>query len=493
MKQPILTPLFLLFIITCQAQNFQLTRSDQTRYYRMGDSNSAVSLHVIESSTADGDSIFVFEKQMIRAEHANDWDCYAPDASWLGSGLRISPEGNNHIITAAGEEILLITQAGIGESWTAWTAADASMHLEATVTSIEQEEVMGEMEMVLSISMQMQYEEGSTGSAAFEEFEVKIGANFGLIESPPFALFPDNAAPTTIMDVSKATLEGIEGEAGWQDFSWMDVMDFEPGDEVHIDQGSSLGSVGSWEKSALTFLSREEYPDSIVYEVERAWWSFSDLVPPGAEPIVDEGISIESMVIYPDTLFDTRPYAPVLFEEPMAIGYILRGKSGDRHFKIHGMFSTISPYLEFDEANDCYAPFIHSGCGGLSYPGLGGPYYDCDFQSGPGGQWRKLLYYKKDNVEWGNPLSTSDQRFEKRTSLLTYPNPSQGSFRIALDASEYPAAIEVFDLRGQLLHRQQLNSEGGEVQLSSIPPQLLSLQVSSFTGNLYSGRMLLIE
>ncbi|MCA1752019.1 MAG: T9SS type A sorting domain-containing protein [Cryomorphaceae bacterium] len=493
--RPILTLLLLFSIAVCEAQSYQLFRSDRTGYYRMGNHISAASLHVIETSIVDGDSVFVFEPQMIRAEHPNDWDCYASDASWLGREIRISPEGDTRIITATDEEILIITQANVGESWIAWTASDSSMFLEASVTSLAVEEVMGESDIVLSIHFEMQYDDELNGTSEFEESVVKIGAEFGLIESPLWALFPHNATPTTMMYASTAKLEGIEGEAGWQDFSWMDVMDFEPGDEIHIDEGINLGSGGSWTKSAITFVSREDYPDSIVYEVERVWWSFSDLVPPGEDPTSNEGISLGSMVVHPDTLFDTRPYVPVFFGDGFNAGYLLMGHNGDRQFKTHGIGSTISPYLEIDQENDCFSPAMHSGCGGLCYPGLGGPYYDCDFPSGPGGEWRKLVYYKKADEEWGTSLtlSTSEHSSNQISLLQTYPNPSTGSFRIALDAAEYPANVEVFDLRGRRLQQQNLSSEGVEIQLSSISPQLLILKVSTAAGNSFSGRVLIVE
>lgn len=494
--RPILTLLFLFSIAICEAQNYQLFRSDRTGYYRMGNSNSAASLHVVETSIADGDSVFVFEPQMIRSEHSNDWDCYSPDASWLGSGIRISPEGDTRIITASGEEILFIAQPDVGESWIAWTAADSSMFLEATAMSVAVEEVMDESDIVLSIGLEMQYNDGSNGTSEFEQSVVKIGAEFGLIESPLWALFPHNATPTTFTYASAAKLEGIEGEAGWQDFSWMDVMDFEPGDEIHIDQGGNLGfGEGSWTKSAITFLSREDYPDSIVYETERVWWSFSDQFAPGEGPVSDEGVSSGFMVVHPDTLFDTRPYVPVFFQDSTQAGFLLRGKNGERHYKEHGMYNTMEPFMELDELNDCYTHIMHSSCRGLSYPGLGGPYYDCDFDSGPGGTWRKLVYYKKADEEWGNPLtlSTSEHADNRKPTIQTYPNPSSGLFRISLDAGEYPADVEVFDLRGQRLHRQNLINEGAEIQLSSVAPQLLILQVSTAAGNNYGGRVLLVE
>lgn len=494
--RPILTLLLLFSTAICEAQSYQLFRSDRIGYYRMGSTNYAASLHVTETSVMDGDSVFVFEPQMLKAPHQNGFDCYSSDASWLGREIRISPEGNTRIITASGEEILIITQANVGDSWIAWTASDNSMFLEASVTSIAVEEVMNESDIVLSIALEMLYEEGSDETSEFEQSLVKIGAEFGLIESPLWGLFPHNATPTTFTYATTAKIEGIEGEAGWQDFSWMDVMDFNPGDEIHIDEGGNLGfGEGSWTKSAITFLSREDYPDSIVYETERAWWSFSDQFAPGEGPESDEGISVESMVIYPRPIFDTRPYVPVFFEDSAQAGFLLRGKDENRHYKVHGMFNTVDPFMELDEFNDCYSPLMHSSCRGLSYPGLGGPYYDCDYQSGPGGQWRKLVYYKKGDEEWGTSLtlSTSDHSEIQKSLLQTYPNPSTGSFRIALDAGEYPAKVEVFDLRGQRLHHQYLSNEGVEVQLSAISPQLLILKVNTAVGDIYSGRVLLVE
>ncbi|MFW5663766.1 MAG: T9SS type A sorting domain-containing protein, partial [bacterium] len=90
---------------------------------------------------------------------------------------------------------------------------------------------------------------------------------------------------------------------------------------------------------------------------------------------------------------------------------------------------------------------------GSYYEGLGGPYYSYD--SGFDEESRLLVYYKKEDTTWGNPLViTSVDEVARAQPVWMYPNPARKRISFQHPESWAEAVVEVFDPAGKVLWKE---------------------------------------
>jgi hypothetical protein len=188
---------------------------------------------------------------------------------------------------------------------------------------------------------------------------------------------------------------------GARNLTWFDVNDFQAGDEIHaIQKSSQFGSVQPAStienRTILKYLSRQDYPDSIVYKVNKV----VEIVKLSAGNIISRNYSDRIIwnVIKFNVDFDKLPTESVLsnntaFTYSMSLDTIISKTEP-------AVYSQISKYND-----SCWGILAVDGCfpDYSYYKGLGGPYYKC---SGIGGnsEENRLIYYKKASTTWGTPL-----------------------------------------------------------------------------------------
>lgn len=121
--------------------------------------------------------------------------------------------------------------------------------------------------------------------------------------------------------------------------------------------------------------------------------------------------------------------------------------------------------------------------------GLGGGYYDCTFSGGVSySAYKKLVYYKKGNIEFGTPLSSEDFQFENE-NFRVYPNPFIDEINLEGFEPNEIKTIEVFDVSGKVLLQVPPNLAGNSINLYSIPKGIYFLKVGLKNGNTFNKKI----
>ncbi len=153
-----------------------------------------------------------FKSGSIHASNA-----YSP--SWLGKDIILKPNGEVNLTNHDDEIITLHTWAGYGTSWNAFDLQGGN-YIEASVTSITQSNVLGNIDSIKTIALQAKNNQGTNISHPINGSEIKLGKNSGFVQLFSFLEFPDNTDSYIITDQTKLARR--------------DVYDFNIGDVIQV-------------------------------------------------------------------------------------------------------------------------------------------------------------------------------------------------------------------------------------------------------------------
>ncbi len=476
---------FLIYANIASAQAYQVIKSNEQRIYGYYSSNSYLEVREVDF---DGDSIFWLAPHWL--ESTDFSNCIYPDTtSSLGTQVRIAENGITTFYTMADETITLHTQANTGDvPWLAYTAPDSSWYMEAFVSERVWENVLGTPDSVKTFKFAAYNADGTTMNQWITDQSIRIGKQMGLIKAPPISAFPEIAYALGAPWFDE--LIGIEGQVGIQDLKWFEVNDFQVDDEIHVENSFGGASI---EHVLKKYLSRQDFPDSIVYEVEVSRWSNQ-----GSFPEINmqyQGTEIETQTIHSHSDFDKLPGVPIVMAdsslgEPMGTYYQL-GTYEDFPAKyMPGGSPGLSP--SWDESLNCFSgiidwPWCYYGGDAYYVKGLGGPYRTCDQIMSV--SYSKLMYFNKSGEEWGSPLSTTAAERLSANALKVYPNPANESFRLGLEQGSYPLQLEVYEIGGRLLKHHTVNGPDDAVPVDDLPAGMLLLQARERNGSVKFGKI----
>jgi len=444
-------------------QNFQSglmgLNSAQTSYFREFESGRIYALE-IENASFEEDSIFTPRGHW----YESGFQCYLPEyCSILGKEIRVSADGTHKFITGLNDTISVLFQADLGQTWIAYTSQDGELTVQAEVTGLEIEEHFGDEILVKTIDLQM----------LDNDWYFKFSAELGLMAFPSLAKFPDFEQLEFEQGAMKE-LVGFEGQEGVNNLERLEIFNFDVGDQIHIEQGSSssiIPGTTSLTQEAWIILDKEVYTDSIIYDVEIRRWAYSGLT--SELNIQPTDTTFETLIARTDSLFDLPPGRSLInnLDGEGTFGWLQEGEFG-----VEKNFYFDDPVYAFG-VDSCFITAIDWGCsGGQSiehyFEGLGGPYYICessDFST----YWRTLKYFQKGDEEWGEPLNVKNQG-ESQGSLKIYPNPASNQIRIDLDYRSQNLEIRILEITGKLIRESAYTST---VDVSSLPGGIYFLQV----------------
>lgn len=444
------------------AQNYQLLNSNK-QYIYSDNFASAVGLEMDSIKLQGTDSLLFPSKIFLKT--SLDPECFNPFASsFLGDCIIIKDNGFNNIINTEGDTIFIKTNALLNENWLAYE--DDNLKIEASIYEINNLGIYGGMDSVKSIHFQVYDLEMNPLEHEINEQIFNLSKNFGVKSCSNMSLFPnvevqyENEWVQEETIINSYSLKGQTHPAkGLQNLKWFDVYDFQVGDEFHTEVVSMNMDQNSRSYKRHVYLSREDYSDSIVYQVKQQKIS------------VDYGTD-EPLYFYHDTIkikinknedFDNLPR--------QSIGY---GGSGE-YYSMTGSsnlekFKTSSGFADYGEG--CYfeEPYVGSCLTIYHYKkGLGGPYHQCDGLGGLYGSENILLYYNKGNVVWGTPVDFTVSISEKLKpfNISVYPNPVNDWVQIER-ASDEVLNYKVIDLSGKVILKGSLSQKKEAIDLSSM-------------------------
>ena len=488
MKSGLLFVLFAsILLLSINGQNYQSVTSDRIAYFK-NDAGNIRSLR-IDSSGFISDSV-LYPFTIMQGVSDN---CVSPFvASWIGPSVIIKPNGLNLFINHEGDTITINTLASVGDKWIAYQQ-DSSIIVEASVVSCELQNFLGLQDSVKTIAFTPYNEELGPLDLPLSIMTVKLSKNYGFVRALNFYIFPGTEVLLYGDEFEELDLIGLSNpQVGVQNLTWFEVYDFQPGDEIHVYYKSTFydeyGEGGETTiKSIYNYIERNDYPDSIVYRYslrqsnsytgsEGSSFTFSD--------------DVRESTIRANPTFDKLPGEPVF----------------DENYYSYSMKNT-TPLSKYDPSelesfsnvdDSCWAIIIADGC--LDYDeyrkGLGGPYYSC--WSNPFLEQsleNKLVYYKKGNITWGEPLViTGISDIENVNHIQVYPNPANDILNVTFESGGYTNnEIRIYSLEGKLLLSQKLLSNQTSVDISELKTGVYIVKVTNNNSGILSHLKLIVE
>ncbi|GHV25523.1 hypothetical protein FACS1894176_04190 [Bacteroidia bacterium] len=206
---------------------------------------------------------------------------------------------------------------------------------------------------------------------------------------------------------------------------------------------------GPTRKKIIKYLDRENIENKISYKV--------DIKEDAYLRYYSQGIYYDSLLyanhyetieeIHSNEEFDKLPGEVIVHENSEAYTNTMSYDGKEPHINE-------IRYHYYDNGNECWEEPVTDGGGGSApyKKGLGGPYYyDNEYFMGMGISECSLVYYKKDGVEWGTPLTiTGIDEITTKTSSVVYDK-SNETFVIDIDPINLSGVFELIDTSGKII------------------------------------------
>jgi hypothetical protein len=388
------------FGLTSKAHDFQSVYAHLTALFENSSNHRIYGLRIDSVKVAADTILYPFATIQEVSE-----GCFSPQkSSWIGEKVVVKPDGVNLFFNREGGIISLKTRAKINETWTAFQRSDAFI-VEARVQAVELGNVLGLSDSVKTIAFRVLDQQGSTVDHALNKLKVKISKKHGFVETLNFYLFPDVVVRYPADRLEKYTLAGLATpKVGVQNLSWLEVNDFNPGDELHV-QEHRMGDpyfylpIREYDNRCIyKYLERTKSADSVVYRYARKQ---------SIKTVYTYKSTLETLndtlraVVRANPSFDQLPGEPILNAGSAQKMYM---RNDEFRMKIRP--SAMDELYVNSESGNCWSAIAGEGClPEMRYvEGLGGPYYQCNGYMGDSEE-RKLVYFRKGQTEWGEKLA----------------------------------------------------------------------------------------
>jgi hypothetical protein len=424
-----------MFGTICFSQNYQSLNSGSTNLYK----NSEGTIRVLKpiGSIEDTDSILT----SFNVINQISTDCYSPDAgSWIGKQVIIKSNGDNIFFNRNNDSILIKTSATLNQTWQIYH--DNSVIILAQVTDVDTLTFCGINDSIKTISFHVLDLDMNPIVHELNYLSIILSKNYGLIRTLNFFNLPENnliGYEHYSPPIEEYELCGIQNSIiGTQNLRYLEVYDFQPGDELHMNYYRLIECCDESTQTILKYLEREDFENRIEYRVEREYFQQLSVYGTPSQTYVHDTIT---EIYEPWYEFDLLPGEIVINE---TFAYCFKMIDGDRPIKTPldkgGM-------IQFSET-ECWTLPIFEGCSSGNYiKGLGGPYFHCETSESI--TIKELVYYSVGNETWGEPLIISkidENNLKNRVSI--YPSPVINSFSVS---GENIYKVELLNSLGQIV------------------------------------------
>jgi hypothetical protein len=453
-------------------QNYQTISSNRIVYFDNEYNN--IKCIRIDSIKHEVDSVF-FPFAVIQQL---DYDCFSPFiASWIGKSVTIKENRINEFTNKKGDTISIKTNSNIGDKWIAFKIQD-SLIIEATIINHDTMTFLGISDSVKTIGFQAYDKNMNQLDFGINDMQLQISKSHGFVTIFNFYLFPNFQVDYPSERFEEYNLIGLSNpKIGVGNLTWFEVNDFQVGDELHVlDEsscwyGDGYGSATT-NKAIYKYLERTNYSDSIVYRYSRKQSIYTTWTDSSDFKYYDDTITA---TIKPDSLFDKLPGEPIINEYETYNFYMTNesplSKTNPKGYESYGF-----------DGDSCWWMIIADGCltDDKYIQGLGGPYYSCTYAFCLGGAERKLVYYKKGEVSWGNPITiTGISGVSEAKDIMIFPNPAINQINITISNSNYQALqIFIYDIQGKLQKTISLKSSNSMINISDLNSGIYILKIA---------------
>ena len=437
------------------AQNYNIVVNGRTYFYDKNGQILAVRADSVISLA--GDSLF-YHFNMYRDTVEQTQGCVdVYGGSLLGKKNILSQDGKFKIITFRNDTVVLLPYALLDETWIMYHLVNGS-YLEAKITDISNQVVLGDTEEVKTISITAMDAQGDTISHPFNQKHLLLSASHGLLLTYDFFMFPT--------DTTLCNLKGTDNPLSGEILPLKSFFDFNINDEFHLVE-KSLQYIhnGTWyinsgfiKSTIKTVISKNvSQPDTSItycYSLCTRIVNYTNSLP-DTVATMDTITETISLISFPDTTFRQLPLQTFYTQGSMYNLPLVREYNynlyNNRYSRVHCEWEPVGynscwQYLPVDPGPQEYK-YIE-GCGGpyTYFADWMGYVYDYN-----------LVYFKKGNETWGNPVATDCVSLLTSTNFANadifinvYPNPAIDIIHIQTSGKKALNA-EVFNIYGSLI------------------------------------------
>lgn len=485
-KTPLLLIVFCILISSgLQAQNYQTVNSGRIAYFTT--TGEDFQFLRIDSVSFNGDSIFYPNRTLGQV----GYHCISPnEPSWSGRKIIVRKDGSNVYYNYHNDSILIKTQAILKEKWIAFHSKD-SITFKAEVVAVDLKTVLGQLDSVKTIQFQGLDSHGNVVDPLLNAKQINISKNYGLVTSLNFNLFPNIELDYSLFQkFGYFELVGLTSpKLGFQNLTWFDVFDYQPGDIFHIEEierNVCQQGVGAtyYKRIISNYFNRTNYNDSIIYKISRVH-HFQERY----FDSIHNSIKFDTIrfVIYPDVDFDKLSGELMFSHDSLSIESSAMS-IGDRIVKLPRFYG-----FRKTKIDSCwFYPTSDGVFQNYYFKGLGGPYYNyggaCPFGM------RTLVYYKKGSVTWGTPFDfTGVETLKNRQNVNVYPNPAFDKICIETFSSNESMIFELYSTGGSVVFRQIIQSAKQDVDVSPLNNGIYFYKVSTSGQILKNGKITILH
>ena len=438
MKQFILPVLFL-WINILPAQDYQNICSPGITFYKDHEQNFKAFRQDSIRITGGSDTTF-YSFRTIRDSSIYFGICRdTTNGGALGRKIFRKHDGWFLFFNRKNDTIRVNSLAALNESWK-YCSLPGNGYLQATVTGIITDSVLGTTDQVKVISFQAKDVSNNNIASIFNQKTIKLSQHFGLSEIYDIYWTPSDTIRLTLIGKTTPPL-------GLQPYTWSDVYSFDVGDEFHY-YGYHLfnGGMSIYWKSISTILGKTVYgnPDSVHYlvdECRKTWYPYP----------TPNAISTHDTVIQ---AYDFNQLSSDRTISMLPDEFVHTGEAGSPGWRIPLAACTYSAFnhrpvqifnnvaYEWSIWDSCYSnPFESWGPISCYVPGLGlTSWDDWEFDITVTEYHNSLVYFRKGSEIWGTPVATDCsvltgseiREFSNQPDITVIPNPAETEARVFL-------------------------------------------------------------
>ena len=493
--------LFLLFSISfyLPAQNYQNICSGGTTFFK--DNYSFLKAFRRDSVYLSGniDSVFIsyttIRDSSIYTEICKD----TTNGDVLGRKIIRKQDGWFCFFNYQRDTIKINTQAALNQAWRYCNLPGGS-YIEAKVTEIMNDTILGITDQVKIISFQARNSSGTAIDNIFNQKKIKLSLHYGLSE-----IYDIYSTP---YDTLHYILAGkTSPPIGIQPISWQDVYNFDVGDEFHYSGYDKINWFGPTWKTIKRILGKTVYGnnDSVVYQIEYCQTKSIPYPPPHYENTFDTVNEKYNFIEMANDLIIQR--LPDEFTRSQ-LYYDWIAPSFSR--KIGSFYARpVQIYCDWRYSYDgqCFTDPFEAGSTIINYTsGLGKTSSFSMWEESVGFNHHisnELVYYKKGSESWGTPVSTDCNTLVDVHSVTAktnpfvriIPNPVETQGTIIVD-NYFPGKnlqFDVYNCLGKKVICSQVTSSFSTFLREGLPPGLYLYTVTIENGKLVGRGKLILK
>lgn len=462
-----------LIMTNLSGQNFQI--ATQGRDYFFNKSNEIMAVRVDSSIQLNNGDTLYHHFTLFRDVSFNTEICLdVYGASLFGKTNLYRTDSSFLFFTKSNDTIIIKPMAQLNEKWTFFNWKNQDLFIEASITNISTQDVFGSIDDVKSITLLVKNSLNQNFvNHPLNQKVLYLSKNFGLLNTFDFYTFPDDSNLYSLIEVKPSIDYGLNNIKR--------IFDFNIGDEfhvmnknIHVDliaPGVTQIHDGQMRNCIKKVISKQIFnPDTAVtYQFERCEMIFNYF-----EGNVDTTYSHDTITEtysyknYGDTVLNQLPWQTFPTQSTVYMHNILKQFYNNdypnriqfqyNHRNDISMLDTCWQFFNADPASG-YTTYLEACGGPYYYQELWGAYVNV--------RENKLVYYKKGNETWGNPLAPTCQslinKVENRIAINSkiniYPNPSSTSIYIELlNFNDAQADIEFYSPDGKLVLKSIVNT-----------------------------------